>query len=200
MAAWGTLAIMVLGVPAKAGIAGLAMAEPAWGAPVPALSVAEELPKRLLEGLRIPEVTLDLVPKMPLRRVGLAPPFPVDGLKPTLPGTVVPIGLLGVGGLERFVVVAGWVGLAGAAPTGVGVLLTLGDGLGLGEAGRLAAGWVVRLPPSALLLLLCAEIGLTNNVKTKASAIPTCANFKFAVLYLPVNMADLLNYVQPLSL
>jgi len=158
---------MVLGVPAKAGIAGLAMAEPAWGAPVPALSVAEELPKRLLEGLRIPEVTLDLVPKMPLRRVGLAPPFPVDGLKPTLPGTVVLIGLLGVGGLERFVVVA---------------------------------GWVVRLPPSALLLLLCAEIGLTNNVKTKTSAIPTCANFKFAVLYLPVNMADLLNYVQPLSL
>ena len=157
------------------------------------------LPKRLLEGLRIPEVTLDLGPKMPLGRVGLAPPFPVGGLKPTLPGTVVLIGLLAVGGLERFVVVAGWVGLAGAA-TLLGVLLTLGNGLGLGEAGRLAAGWVVRLPPSALLLLLCAEIGLTNNVKTKASAIPTCANLKFAVLYLPVNMAGLLNYVQPLSL
>lgn len=134
MAAWGTLALMVLGVPAKAGIAGFAMVEPAWGGLVP--------PKRLLEGLRIPEVTLDLGPKMPLGRVGLAPPFPVDGLKPTLPGTVVPIGLLGVGGFERFVVVAGWVGLAGAA-TLLGVLLTLGDGLGLGETGRLAAGWVV---------------------------------------------------------
>jgi hypothetical protein len=152
------------------------MAEPAWGGLV--------LPKRLLEGLRIPEVTLDLGPKMPLGRAGLAPPFAVGGLKPTLPGTVVLIGLLGVGGLERFVVVAGWVGLAGAA-TLLGVLLTLGDGLGLGEAGRLAAGWVVRLPPSALLLLrlvLSARTVSADSAKTKASAVPkTSKNLKFEI-------------------
>lgn len=51
--------------PASAG-AGFAVAEPAWGAPVPALSFAEGLPKRLLEGLRIPEVILGLGLKMPL--------------------------------------------------------------------------------------------------------------------------------------
>ncbi len=92
--------------------------------------------------------------------------------------------------------VDGWAGLAGAA-TLLGVLLTLGDCLGLGEAGRLAAGWLVRLPLSVLLFLLCAEIGLTNNIKTKASAIPICENFEFAVLYLPVNMTmtGLLNYL-----
>jgi len=165
------------------------MAELGWPGLAPA--------KKLLEGLRMPEVTIGLEPKMPLGRVALPPPFPVGGLKPTLPGTVVLIGLLGVGGLKRLVVVDGWVGLAGAA-TLLGVLLTLGDWLGLGELGRLAAGWLVRLPLSALLLLLCAKTGLTDNVKTKASAIPTCENFAFAVLYLHVNMAGLLNYMQPL--
>ncbi len=130
------------------------MDEPAWAG----LALA----KKLLEGLRIPEVTLGL---------GLAE-----------------IGLLAM--------VAGWAGLAGAA-TLLGVLLTLGDWLGLGEAGRLAAGWLVRLPLSALLLLLCAKAGSANRGSNKASAMPTCENLAFAVMYLSVNMAGLLNYMQP---
>jgi hypothetical protein len=189
--------------PASAG-AGFAMAEPAWGAPVPALSFAEGLPKRLLEGLRIPEVTLGLEPKMPLgacpKLGGRACPVGwracIELAAWLILGTVVLIELLGLGGLERFVVVAGWVGLAGAA-TLLGVLLTLGDWLGLGEAGRLAAGWLVRLPPSALLLLRSAKTGSANSGRNKASATPTRENFAFAILYLPVNMAGLLNYMQP---
>jgi len=182
--------------PASEG-AGFPMAELAWGVPVPAASFAEGLPKKLLEGPRIPEVTLDLGPKMPLGRVGLAPPFPVGGLKPTPPGTVVLIGLLGLGEIELLVTVCGWVGLAGAAAL-LGVLLMLGDGVGLNEAGRPAAGGLVRLPPSALLLLLCARAGSANRGSNKASATPTRENFAFAVLYLHVNMAGLLNYVRPL--
>jgi len=137
------------------------VAELAWGIPVPAASLVEALPKRLLEGLRIPEVTFSI----------------------------------GLGEIELLVTLGDWVGLAAAVP--LGVLLTLGDRLELDEAGRLAAGWLVRLPPSALLLLLSAKTGSANRGSNKASAMPTCDNFAFAVLYLPVNMADLLNYLQP---
>lgn len=110
-----------------------------------------------------------------------------------MPEVMVALGLKEIGLLVKL---GGWVGLAGAAAL-LGVLLTLGDGLGLGEAGRLAAGWLVRLPPSALLLLLCAKAGSANRGSNKAIATPTRENFAFVVSYLPVNMAGLLNYVQP---
>lgn len=111
---------------------------------------------------------------------------------PRIPEVILGLGLAGIGLLAML---SGWIGLAGTATTGVDVLLTLADGLGLGEAGRLAAGGLVRLPPSALLLLLCAKAGSANRGSNKASAMPTCNNLAFAVLYLPINMADLLNYV-----
>jgi len=130
---------------------------------------------------------------------GPAPSFAERLAKKLLEEAPIPGPMLGLR-LEEIgllVTLDGWVGLAGAATTGVGALLTLGDWLGLGEAGRLAAGWLVLLPLLALLLFLCARAGLTNNIKTKATAIPTSENFAFSFLYLPVNMAGLLNYVQP---
>jgi len=75
-------------VPADAGIAGFPMAEPAWAG----LALA----KKLLEGLRIVEVTLVLGPKMPLDACPLGWRVCIVPVGWLILGTVVLIGLLGL--------------------------------------------------------------------------------------------------------